>query len=338
MNLNTCLLAISITLLLPVPDATCQDNYPKSADKPLFRDPVYDGAADPVVVWNGRRGEWLMYYTNRRATVTNEEGVSWVHGTRIGIAESSDGGAGWQYLDTCDIRYRPNRENTYWAPEVIEHEGIFHMYLTYVPGIFSDWGHPRRIIHLTSADGLSWKFRSELLLESQKVIDACILKMPDGNWRMWYNNEADKKTMYCADSPDLYTWTNMGKARGIQRGEGAKVFSWKEKYWMIVDEWRGLAVYGSDDLENWQKQPENILAQPGSGADDGVQGQHCDVVVHNNRAYIFYFTHPGRVAEIPDSEVVEKQRSSIQVAELKIRDGKITCDRDLPVSINMSAD
>ena len=26
------------------------------APKPLFRDPVYDGAADPVVIWNPRKG------------------------------------------------------------------------------------------------------------------------------------------------------------------------------------------------------------------------------------------------------------------------------------------
>ena len=33
-----------------------------------------------------------MFYTNRRANVTDAPGVSWVHGTPIGIAESSDGG------------------------------------------------------------------------------------------------------------------------------------------------------------------------------------------------------------------------------------------------------
>ena len=37
------------------------------ADKPLFRDPVFDGAADPVVVWNPKIKKWWMFYTNRRA-------------------------------------------------------------------------------------------------------------------------------------------------------------------------------------------------------------------------------------------------------------------------------
>ena len=35
---------------------------------PLFRDPIYDGAADPVLIWNREAKEWWMIYTNRRAT------------------------------------------------------------------------------------------------------------------------------------------------------------------------------------------------------------------------------------------------------------------------------
>lgn len=47
---------------------------------PLFRDPIYDGAADPTVIWNSQAQEWWMIYTNRRATA-EELGVAWVHGT-----------------------------------------------------------------------------------------------------------------------------------------------------------------------------------------------------------------------------------------------------------------
>ncbi|WP_243644418.1 hypothetical protein [Sphingomonas sp. PP-CE-1A-559] len=35
--------------------------------KPLFRDPVHDGAADPSTVYDAARREWVMFYTNRRA-------------------------------------------------------------------------------------------------------------------------------------------------------------------------------------------------------------------------------------------------------------------------------
>ena len=32
----------------------------QTASVPLFRDPVHDGAADPVVVWNRARKTWWM--------------------------------------------------------------------------------------------------------------------------------------------------------------------------------------------------------------------------------------------------------------------------------------
>lgn len=307
----------------------------KIASKPLYRDPVYGGAADPVVIWNEAANSWFMYYTNRRANIADPNGVKWVHGTRIGIARSKDGGATWAYLDTCNINYRPDAEYTHWAPEVIYHEGIFHMYLTYVPGIFEDWKHPRWIVHLTSNEGINWQYESKLELASEKVIDACVSQLPDGNWRMWYNNEAEGKTMYYADSPDLYNWTNKGKAQGSFRGEGPKVFNWNKQWWMIIDTWRGLAAYQTNDLVNWEKQQELLLNEPGTGDDDKVIGGHPDVVVQGDKAYLFYFTHPGRRPQIPDSLVYEKRRSTIQVTELFIKDGKLQCDRNQPVKINL---
>lgn len=341
------LLVLAFIFLLVMPEMKAQEPGRREAeiltgdaggtiaDKPLYRDPVYDGAADPVVIWNEKAGKWFMYYTNRRANIPEMDGVSWVHGTRIGIAASENGGASWQYLDTCDIQYRVTDEYTFWAPEVIEHQGVYHMYLTYVPGIFSNWGHPRWIVHLTSRDGMTWKFESRLTLASEKVLDACVIRMPNGIWRMWYNNEANGKSMYFADSPDLYTWTDRGKMDGFGRGEGAKVFHWKNRYWMIADEWNGLSVYYSDDMSTWNRQQENILREPGSGLDDQVKGGHPDVVLQGDRAYIVYFTHPGRREEIPENEIIEKRRSSIQVAELLFREGKITCERDSPVHIQL---
>jgi len=48
----------------------------KIAAKPLFRDPIFDGAADPVVIWNRAEQKWFMFYTNRRASMTDLAGVS----------------------------------------------------------------------------------------------------------------------------------------------------------------------------------------------------------------------------------------------------------------------
>jgi hypothetical protein len=316
----------------------CADQKPqmgKIAGKPLYRDPKYDGAADPVLCWNRQGKKWFMFYTNRRTNVAGAEGVSWVHGTPIGIAESSDGGATWTYRCDANIGYKKGQD-TYWAPDVIENEGIYHMYLSYVPGIFTDWAHPRYIIHLTSKNLIDWEYQSTLKLSSDRVIDATVIKLPNGSWRMWYNNENDNKSMYYADSNDLYTWSDRGKASGQWRGEGPKVFRWKDSYWMVVDTWDGLAVYRSKDTLTWTRQKEDLLKQPGTGADDQVKGGHPDVVVSGDRAFVFYFTHPGRRGKDADKDTYEQRRSSIQVVELEYKDGQLSCDRDRPTYILLS--
>ena len=272
-----------------------------------------------------------MLYTNRKASI-DDSTVQWVHGTRIGIAESNDGST-WRYIDTANINYRPDAGYTHWAPDVIEHNGIYHMYLTYVPGTFKDWDHPREIVHLTSNDLLNWKYESTLKLVNQKVIDASVFKLPDGTWRMWYNNEPDGKSIYYADSKDLYNWVDKGKAIAA-RGEGPKTFLWEGKYFMIIDAWKGMEIYSSDDLLKWTKQSTRILENPGKGKDDLAIGGHCDVVVNDGRAFVYYFTHPGRSKINPASKgSFDDKRSVIQLAELKYENGEITCDRDEPVVV-----
>lgn len=304
------------------------------APKPLYRDPVHDGAADPVVIWNRAEKKWFMYYTNRRANRADAVGVEWVHGTRIGIAESSDHGATWKYRGIARIDHGRD-DYSHWAPEVVEHDGRYHMFLTVVPGTFKDWNAARDIVHLTSANLADWKYESTLKLASDRVIDACVLRLPDGAWRMWYNNERDRKSIYYADSPDLFRWTDKGKAVGDRQGEGPKVFRWKEHYWMVVDNWRGLGIYRSDDTLNWKRQPANLLEQPGRGADDQVKGGHPDVVVSGDRAFLFYFTHPGRRGPDADKDTYEQRRSSIQVVEVEFEDDWLTCDRDQPTHIRL---
>jgi beta-xylosidase len=316
----------TILLLLAIATASAQ----QAAPKPLYRDPVYDGAADPVVAWNPKVKKWWMFYTNRRATMPDSPGVKWCHGTKIGIAESADG-IHWKYKDTANINYRPDEGYTFWAPDIIEHEGTWHMYLTYVPGTFADWNHPRNIVHCTSKDLLNWKYESTVPLANDKVIDAAVFRLPDGNWRMWYNNEKDGKSIYYADSKDLYQWTDKGKAIAA-RGEGPKVFRFKDQYWMVVDVWKGMELYHSADLLQWTKQTTRILEEPGTGAEDQAIGGHADVVVNDDKVYLFYFTHPGRRKDHPAKPgTIDDKRTLIQLAILEYNNGELTCDRKKPV-------
>jgi hypothetical protein len=309
----------------------------QEAPKPLYRDPVHDGAADPALIWNSAAKKWLMFYTNRRADLTGLPGVTWVHGTRIGIAESSDGGTHWKYAGTADLPYG-KEDYTHWAPDVFEWKGIYHMYLSIVPGTFPDWNAAREIVHLTSPDLHKWKVESKLDLGSDRVIDATVMPLPQGGFRMWYKNERAKDgSIYYADSPDLYQWTSKGVALPHSRGEGPMVFRWKGRYWMAVDVWDGIGIYSSVDCLNWTRQNENILKDPGTKPTDRGKGQHVDVVVSGERAYIFYFVHQGG----PDREGHPPEwqhRTFLQVAELGYRDGQITCNRDEPAQMLLTPD
>ncbi|HOP80175.1 MAG TPA: glycosyl hydrolase, partial [Armatimonadota bacterium] len=79
---------------------------------------------------------------------------------------------------------------------------------------------------------------------------------------------------------------------------------------------------------------ENILTEPGTRVDDGEIGQHADVLVQGDNAYIFYFVHPQRNDDIPkvvpDVIPYAKRRSSLQVAKLEYDGRKLVCDRNAP--------
>ena len=297
---------------------------------PLFRDPVYDGAADPTIIWNPFERAWWIFYTNRRA-FSPEIGISYMHGSDIGIASSDDGGRTWIYRGTAGGLDFERGRNTYWAPEVIEHNGIFHMYVSYVRGIPSSWEYQRSILHYTSRNLWDWKFEAKLKLASDRVIDACVLKLSEGQWKMWYKNERGNSYTYSAYSEDLYHWTAGCAEITDCPHEGPNAFRFHGHYWMITDPWHGLGVYVSDDAEHWERR-KNILDIPGIRTDDETIGAHADVLVCGENAYIFYFTHPEvSEKERNDPAFVWKyrhRRSSLQVAELIYENGELRCDRN----------
>lgn len=91
------------------------------APAPLFRDPITDGAADPVLIWNRTEKNWWMLYTQRRANSETAD-VAYCYGNQIGIASSDDHGQSWVYRGTLDLDIEPGH-NTFWAPDVVYHNG-----------------------------------------------------------------------------------------------------------------------------------------------------------------------------------------------------------------------
>ena len=307
---------------------------------PLYRDPVYDGAADPVLVWNPARHAWWMLYTQRRAKL-DVPGVEWCHGTELGLAESRDEGLTWSYLGTVPLK-APDAEYSFWAPDVIRaDDGRYHLFVSYVPGpanTHRNWGGQRHILHYTSADLAAWTFERRLPLASDYCIDPTLFRRPDGAWRLWYKDEGHDSKTYAVESRDLKTWAAVPDP-GVSKlyGEGPKAFRFRGRYWLIKDPNSGLDVYRSDDLDAWTYQGK-ILDQPGTRNSDGTIGKHADVVVCGDRAYIIYFTHPY-TEDAPERKGVSplsNRHTALQAAELEVIDGKLVCDRNKPFRLRLT--
>ena len=311
------------------------------APKPVFRDTVYDGAADPIVIWNSKVSKWWMFYTNRRVKMTELPGVSWVFGTPIGIAESADG-ANWKYLGTANFNNLPDecggKDATFWAPDIVwGDDGKWHMYLSIQPGIDVKWGLPGFIAHLTSTNLRDWKYESRLSQLGTHVLDADILKMPDGTWRLYYKASKPYSNISMIESKDLFSWSEPKEVLKIS-GEGPIAFTWKNYFWLVIDTWNGQTVYRSADGNTWERQPGNPLLPDGEGTgpDDIPNALHANVVISNNRAYLYYFTHPGRIGENKKKDTYEQRRTSVQVVELEMnREGWLTANRNKPTYVQL---
>lgn len=316
------------------------DSLAQTAPAPLFRDPITDGAADPVLIWNRQEKSWWMLYTQRRANAETEN-VAYCYGNAIGIASSDDNGRSWVYRGTLDLKIDEGH-NTFWAPDIVYHKGKYHLFVAYIKGVRTNWGGQAHIVHFTSKDMWKWKYEGTPALSSDSVIDATLFKTEEGKWRMWYKDQARGSVTMMAESEDLKKWSYDDEpAVGGGAHEGAKVFRYGDYYWMLTDEWQGMRVHRSTDLNTWEKQGL-ILDQPGKRRDDKPQGAHGDVVVLGDKAYVFYFTHPDRPKHTSHPFDRERhmidfkyRRSSIQVAPLYIKDGTLVAPRDEKFDFNM---
>ena len=305
----------------------------QDAPRPLFRDPVHDGAADASTVYDPATREWVMFYTNRRADLpVADKDVSWVHGTHIGTARSKDGAA-WRYGGVAAIPQSCTGP-TLWAPEVQRFGDTWHMWLTVVPGIFSDWNAGRFIVHLTSRDLKTWTCGERLDLGSDRVIDASVVALPGGRYRLWFNDERAGKAIRYADSADLVDW-QVKETVVDTPGEGPKAFRWKGRWWLVSDAWKGLLVMRSDDATHWTRQPGYLLGEAGLQPTDRAKGQHPDVIVSGDRAYLVYFVHQSGEPEA-ERDPAWARRSVLQIAEMVEKDGVLSIDREAPMRVRLT--
>ncbi|QDH79905.1 family 43 glycosylhydrolase [Echinicola soli] len=303
----------------------------RKAPAPMYRDPIYDGAADPVMVWNRQERSWWMLYTTRRANMPTQD-VSAYYGTKIGIASTKDHGQTWVFRGYLNLEFERGW-NTFWAPEVIYHDGQYHMFVSYIQGVRSHWGGASHIHHYTSENLWDWSHQGPLTLSSDEIIDATIFKMDNGKFRIWYKDDSLGGITMVSESDDLMDWeTKEAPAIGGDAHEGPKVFEYQGYYWMLTDEWHGMRVYRSDDLKDWTKQGL-VLDKPSEREDDTPSGAHGDVLVFGDKAFVFYFTHPGRSSHSvtdPNKTFHENHRTTIQVAPLIFDGETLKDDRSNP--------
>jgi hypothetical protein len=330
-------------------------------------DPVTDGPADPTIIFNRREKKWMIVYTQRRANVAGRN-VNYCYGTRLGVAQEGDPGRPWVYHGTLDTEFETNAHpapNTFWAPEIIWVDGRYHMYVSYIRGIHDDFGNEKHIVHMTSTDFVQWTFESILPLSSRpdrsSVIDACVHRLPDNTWRMWYKDELGGQfPTHYADSRDLYTWEHRGPVQGLAKyhHEGVNVFHFRGHYWLIADPDNGLLAYRSEDAERWEDQHRILEHEPHAEYTPGTTrpydfpcGKHADVLVTGDDAYIFYFTHPHwpqlspfekmwwtlapKDKKIKNTIPFEHRRTVLQVARLDFVDGRLACERNKPFTMKL---
>ena len=199
-------------------------------------------------------------------------------------------------------------------------------------GIPIDWEEDRKILHYSSEDLWIWTYEGELDLKSNRVIDACIYKINEDTYKMWYKDEANHSYTTAASSKDLYHFEVLGVEIDDCPQEGPNVFELGGKKWMISDCWDGLAVYSSDDYINW-KRCKNILKESGTRMLDQGVGHHADVVVVNERAYIFYFCHPFHTSHVGERNFGNPNSAFLQVAELKIENNILVCNRNEEIEL-----
>ena len=241
-----------------------------------------------------------MFYTNRRANAARRSrsrmGARHAHRHgRVARCRASPGDTSARRTSSCR-RNSAAPTPRMWAPDVVRDE---HRRLPHVPdrgagrlqGLESSAQHrapdqqgPAQLARRTN------RCRSRRSAPSTRRS----IRLPAGGWRMYYNNETDDKAIWYADSPDLESWTDRGKLitrPGRRRSQGISLARQ-----VLADHGRLERTGGvrSDDGERWTRQQGNLLESPGKGADDQVAGQHADVVVNGDRAWLFYFTHPGR--------------------------------------------
>ena len=99
---------------------------------------------------------------------------------------------------------------------------------------------------------------------------------------------------------------------------------------MIVDEWRGMAVYRSTDAVRWQRQggPDAVILGDGAVPGPGF-GHHGAATADGDALWFYFFGHPA-AAYVPgvDAETVDDRRCAVYRVGLEVDGGELVLRGD----------
>ncbi len=87
---------------------------------------------------------------------------------------------------------------TLWAPDVVRIGGQWIMYLTVLGGVRTDWTGTASIVQLASRNLVTWEYLGAIDLDSPRGIDAVFALSGDGQYGLWYKDEARGSNTYSA--------------------------------------------------------------------------------------------------------------------------------------------
>lgn len=307
-------------------------------------DPVHDGMTDPTLVPGEGPGEWWCFFAHRRANtrISVLPAIGRCHGTDVGVMQSRDDGRSWLYRGVAPLPVGPGH-NTLWGPMAVRVDDEIHLFVTFIEGVPNDpaWDThgrpsrwPREIHHFVGTDPWTWRPVGRLELGTEHAVDPCVARLSDGSWALWFKDEAAGGAVRRTTSPDLRTWTPPQDAL-VGWHESPVVRELGGYYWLIAETREGLCTYRSEDAQEWTEQGAFIAPSGTRPHDHGPPRSPDLVAVGADHGFLVYYAQSG-TDSFEEPAPTSAQSSVLQAARVEVRDGRLVCDRDLPVLLDLS--
>lgn len=272
------------TLLLRV--APCDAVDLDELTAPLYRDPLFDGAHDPELVWNhAEQCYWLLYLQNRyNIPLSDPAPLGRTSLTDIGLASTPDGGRSWVYrgvAEGLDVPASARADGlppsgtqqyggaTWWRPAVTSVGGVYHAFWVMWeasrgmkgpdgPGAYANWN----LVHYTSNNLKSWSYNQTVRTNSF-AYDSDVFRLADGRYILFSTGQtrAVRGNPKVLQSRDLYEWTectDAGLQVNIDEGPHA---TWND----MSIKWRGFGFINWDGSAHFGTNRPNMMRTSDGG-------------------------------------------------------------------------